>query len=171
MRAPPPNALRRAADRNGLRAHVRRDGGLVRSRRYMFNCAAAGMGNAAKGETMIRFLVGALVAMLIGAAPAAAHVVVKSSSIEQGGVYGAALGNPVPEKLEITFNGDVGLAELRLETEAGEPVGLDFVKPKVFQASFVIPLPALAAGQYVFHWRALAKDGHAMNGKIEFSVE
>lgn len=120
---------------------------------------------------MSRTFVGILIAMMISAAPAAAHVVVKSSSIEQGGAYGAALGNPVPENLEIVFNGDVGLAELRLETVAGEPVKLDFVKPKVFQASFIVPLPTLTAGAYVFLWRAVAKDGHAMSGKIEFSVE
>jgi methionine-rich copper-binding protein CopC len=109
--------------------------------------------------------------MMISAAPAAAHVVVKSSNIEKGGAYGVALGNPVPENLEIAFNSDVGLAELRLETAAGEPVKLDFAKPKAFQASFIVPLPTLTAGAYVFHWRAVAKDGHAMNGKIEFSVE
>lgn len=120
---------------------------------------------------MNKILICALAAMTFAAAPAAAHVVIKSSNIEQGGVYDAEPGNPVPENLEIDFNGDVGLAELRLETAAGDEIELDYVKPKDFQAAFVIPLPSLAIGDYVIHWRALAKDGHAMSGEINFSVK
>lgn len=120
---------------------------------------------------MNRIFIGVLAAMMFGVAPATAHVVIKSSNIEQGGVYDAAPGNPVPENLEIAFSGDVGLVEVRLETAAGENINLGYVKPKDFQAAYVIPLPPLAVGDYVVHWRALAKDGHAMNGQIEFSVK
>lgn len=112
-----------------------------------------------------------LAAMMFAAAPAAAHVVIKSSNIEQGGIYDAKSGNPIPKNLEIAFNADVGLAALRLETAAGDEIELDYVKPKDFQAAFVIPLPFLAIGDYVIHWRALAKDGHAMSGEINFSVK
>jgi len=119
---------------------------------------------------MKRLLIGALAAAMITAGPAAAHVTIKSSNIEQGRVYDASPENSVPENLEISFSGDVGLAEIRLETTAGETIELEYVKPKEFLSEFVIPLPSLADGSYIFHWRALAKDGHAMNGKIEFSV-
>jgi len=120
---------------------------------------------------MNRIFAAILIALMLGAAPAAAHVVIESSNIEQGGLYDVVPENPVPENLKIAFNGDVGLAELRLETAAGETIELDYVRPKEFQAEYVIPLPLLVVGAYVVHWRALAKDGHAMSGKIEFSVK
>ncbi|WP_425410046.1 copper resistance CopC family protein [Hyphococcus sp.] len=119
---------------------------------------------------MKRLLIGALAAVTFAAGPASAHVAIKSSNIEQGHVYDASPENPLPENLEISFSGDVGLAEIRLETAAGETIDLEYADPKDFQSAFIIPLPSLAVGSYVFHWRALAKDGHAMNGKIEFSV-
>ena len=120
---------------------------------------------------MKRLLIGALAAMMFSAGPASAHVAIKSSNIEQGRIYDASPENSLPENLEISFSGDVGLAEIRLQTAAGETIELEYVKPRKFQSAFIIPLPSLAVGSYVFHWRALAKDGHAMNGKIEFSVQ
>lgn len=120
---------------------------------------------------MNRIFAAMLTALMLGAAPAVAHVVIESSNIEAGGVYDAIPENPIPEYLEIAFNGDVGLAELSLKTAGGETINLDYVRPKEFQAEYVIPLPSLAIGAYVVHWRALAKDGHAMRGKIEFSVK
>ncbi|WP_428406822.1 copper resistance CopC family protein [Hyphococcus sp.] len=108
--------------------------------------------------------------LMFAGMPAKAHVMIKSSNIEHGGIYDAAPKNPVPENLEFAFNGDVGLVDIRLETSTGESIELEYVKPKEFQTVFVIPLPSLGSGSYVFYWRAIAKDGHALSGKIEFSV-
>ena len=42
--------------------------------------------------------------------------------------------------------------------------------PAAAQARIRVPLPALAAGDYVVSWRALGADGHLVPGQIRFTI-
>jgi methionine-rich copper-binding protein CopC len=42
--------------------------------------------------------------------------------------------------------------------------------PAAAQARIRVPLPALAAGDYVVSWRALGADGHLVPGQIHFTI-
>ena len=97
--------------------------------------------------------------------PAFAHSMVKSSNIEVGQIYSAS-----PSNFDIIFAHQVGLAAVTIETPLGEVIDIDFKAPKGMGDTFSIPLPALDEGDYILNWRAIAKDGHVMSDKIDFSI-
>lgn len=110
----------------------------------------------------------AAVAALTGAA--FAHVSLKASNIGA-----AAIIETLPPAFEIEFSQAVGLASFAIETDAGAdaagaPIALDYAPPKGMHATFAVPLPRLTPGAYVAKWRIMAKDGHAMNGQIRFTL-
>lgn len=96
---------------------------------------------------------------------ALAHTTITRSNIEDGAELAAA-----PAAFEFSFGAEVGLAGLELETLAGDPVELDFERPKKMGKDFSVPLPELEAGAYILKWRAVAKDGHVMKGEVDFTV-
>ena len=118
----------------------------------------------------LKWTTGLLVAVASLTGAAFAHVSLKASNIGA-----AAIIETLPPAFEIEFSQPVGLASFAIETDAssdetGAPIALDYAPPKGMQAKFVIPLPRLAPGAYVAKWRIMAKDGHAMNGQIRFTL-
>ena len=102
---------------------------------------------------------------LMSALPASAHTMIACSNIEEGAELAAA-----PEAFEFSFGKEVGLASLELETSEGEAIDLSFKRPQQMNEQFSVPLPALETGSYVLKWRAVAKDGHVMQGEIDFTI-
>ena len=115
----------------------------------------------------MRFLATALVIAVVMAAPAAlAHSMIKEVNIASGDVFSSA-----PEVFEITFSEDIALADLELETSAGQAVDFGFEADTDMSASYSVALPTLDAGDYLLTWPAIARDGHIMSDTIAFSVK
>ena len=108
----------------------------------------------------------AIVSAFAVASQAAAHTSLVSSSIEAGAALETA-----PSSLELIFGAEVGLADIKLKTAAGDAVKLDYNKPKSMQKSFSVPLPSLNSGSYVIYWRTISNHGHAMRGDIPFTLK
>lgn len=115
---------------------------------------------------MKRLLIIPLLASLLFSAPAMAHTSISKTSIEAGQTI-----QVLPSNFQFSFGQPVGLAALTLKSTAGKSIPLSFDKPKSMQTSFIVNLPDLAPGDYVFHWRAVSKDGHVIKGKIPFSYK
>ena len=118
----------------------------------------------------LKWTTGLLLAVAALTGAAFAHVSLKASNIGAAAVIETS-----PAAFEIEFSQPVGLASFAIETDAGAdaagaPIALDYAPPKGMQAKFAIPLPRLAPGSYVARWRIMARDGHAMNGEIRFTL-
>jgi len=96
---------------------------------------------------------------------ALAHTTITKSNIENGAQVAAA-----PAAFEFSFGAEVGLAGLELETLDGDPVELDFERPRKMGTDYSVPLPALEVGAYIMKWRAVARDGHVMRGEVDFTI-
>ena len=107
-----------------------------------------------------------LLALAIAAAPAFAHVSVKTTSIEDAAVIEA-----LPADFSFSFSQPVGLVAFTIRTEAGETVDTGFKPPKDRSDTFTIPLPDLEPGHYTLEWRTMSKDGHPMTGKSTFELK
>ena len=105
-------------------------------------------------------------ALALSAAPALAHISVKSTSIEN-----AAVIESPPEDFSFSFSQPVGLIAFSIKTEAGEAIDLGFTPPKAPAATFTVPLPDLVPGFYTVEWRTMSKDGHPMTGKSSFELK
>ena len=75
-----------------------------------------------------------------------------------------------PAAIELHFSEAAKLTALALKkgTDAAQPIK---PLPTGMLADFSIPVPALAAGDYVVSWRVLSDDGHVMSGKFGFTVD
>lgn len=116
-----------------------------------------------------------LSAALVVAAAALTGVAFAHVSLKASNIGAAAIIETLPPAFEIAFSQPVGLASFAIETDAGAdaagaPIALDYAPPKGMHATFAVPLPRLAPGAYVAKWRIMAKDGHAMNGQIRFTL-
>lgn len=107
----------------------------------------------------------AVFALFMTAAPALAHTTIVSSNIEHGEELTSA-----PDVFKFSFGDEVGLAGLELETLEGEAIDIDFERSSEIARGFSVPLPTLEPGDYIFKWRAVAKDGHVMRGELDFTV-
>lgn len=113
-----------------------------------------------------KLIVTTFLALALSAAPALAHVNVKSTSIENAAVIESS-----PEDFSFSFSQPVSLIAFSIKTEAGEIIDLDFTPPKAPSAAFTVPLPDLAPGLYTIEWRTISKDGHPMTGKTTFELK
>ncbi|MEQ1607662.1 MAG: copper resistance CopC family protein [Hyphomonadaceae bacterium] len=108
----------------------------------------------------------ATLAVALTAAPAAlAHTHVHHTSIADK----ASLATP-PASFTVEFEGKTGLASVSLTDGAGKAVPLAYKPPTDPAASFTIPLPTLAKGSYMLMWRTIGQDGHAMPGRVSFTI-
>ena len=75
-----------------------------------------------------------------------------------------------PAAVQLKFNEAVKLTALTLQQgkEAAKPLA---PLPARASATMSVPLPALAAGDYVVEWRVAGDDGHIMSGKLNFTVD
>ncbi|MCB9960839.1 MAG: copper resistance protein CopC [Hyphomonas sp.] len=113
-----------------------------------------------------KLIAATLLALAFSAAPALAHISVKSTSIENAAVIDSA-----PADFSFSFSQPVGLISFSIQTQAGEKVDLGFTPPKAPAATFTVPLPELAPGLYTVEWRTMSKDGHPMTGKSTFELK
>lgn len=109
---------------------------------------------------------GALLALLLAFAPAAAHSLLLESSPAANSALAAA-----PAELRLRFNNRIEkrLSRLRLVNEQGQGselgVGADGAADWL-----TAPLPALAPGRYRVEWQVLSTDGHVVSGRFVFTV-
>lgn len=114
----------------------------------------------------IKLFLSACLAVVLVAPLASAHTTVKSSTLEDGGIY-----QTIPEVFDMVFAQKVGLASLVLTDENGNKIDLDFMPPKSMSTEFSIPMPKLQRGDYTISWRAVSKDGHVLKGDIRFTAQ
>ncbi|PPK94182.1 hypothetical protein CLV92_10881 [Kineococcus xinjiangensis] len=110
---------------------------------------------------------GGLLAVVLAAAPAAAHDRLLSSDPADGARLPAA-----PARVELAFSDDV-LAlspRVRVQDQAGATVAEP--EPVVEGDRVTAALPAgLAPGTYAVQWRVVSGDGHPIEGSFSFGVE
>ena len=75
-----------------------------------------------------------------------------------------------PAAVELKFNEAVKLTALTLQRGKDKAQALKPL-PARANATLSVPLPALAAGEYVVEWRVAGDDGHIMSGKLAFTVD
>jgi len=108
-------------------------------------------------------LAGLLVLGSVGSGAAFAHAHLKDSSPADGSRLAAA-----PAALVLHFSEAARLTALTLEKPDGASEKLP--RPPAAQLRINVPLPSLAPGAYVVHFRALTADGHVAPGEIRFTV-
>jgi copper resistance protein C len=117
----------------------------------------------------LAFLAAAALLML-PVLPVHAHVSLVRSAPEAN----ATLSAPPPEiRLWFSEAPQTRGTSVRLVDAAGElvattPAIADEADPRQV---FIRPEAELAPGSYTVHWRAIAQDGHASNGRLEFRVQ
>lgn len=99
------------------------------------------------------------------ASPALAHGGMVETSIHNQAKFAVA-----PPSLKVTFEHDSAITSVTLMTAAKKQIAVDFKPSKEMSKAYTIPLPQLAKGAYIFSWKSVAKDGHAMPGAIRFTV-
>ncbi|MEO1473685.1 MAG: copper resistance CopC family protein [Pseudomonadota bacterium] len=99
------------------------------------------------------------------ALPAVAHSPVKSTAPADGEIVASA-----PETISLVFGKPVMLTKVRLET-GGQTIDLNLASAKGFGREFALPAGSEMSGPCTVEWRALAEDGHVMNGSFSFNVE
>ena len=73
-----------------------------------------------------------------------------------------------PTELVLSFSEAAQLTALAIAHAGGAKQKL--TAPAASQTRIRVPLPALAAGDYVVSWRALGADGHLVPGQIHFTI-
>jgi methionine-rich copper-binding protein CopC len=109
---------------------------------------------------------GALLALLLAIAPAAAHSLLLESSPAANSALAAA-----PAALRLRFNNRIEkrLSRLRLVNEQGQGRELGVAADGAADW-LTAPLPALAPGRYRVEWQVLSTDGHVVSGRFAFTV-
>ncbi len=114
-----------------------------------------------------RAVVSAAAFTLIAAAPAAAHTELLSSDPAEG----ATLTAP-PTQVALTFGEDLLTAGDKLVAQDAQGTKVDLGPSQVDGAVLSAPWPATAAaGQYRVSYRAVAEDGHPLEGTISFTIK
>jgi hypothetical protein len=70
----------------------------------------------------------------------------------------------------LTFGGEVRLVRVEVKGSAGA-VDIGFTPVAAAQARFHMPMPFMAAGQYVVTWTAIGEDGHSVSDEFAFTVD
>lgn len=95
---------------------------------------------------------------------ALAHTHLEMSSPKSGETVSS------PSVMMLTFGGDVRLVRVEVQGSAG-PVDIEFAPVAAAQARFHMPMPFMAAGQYVVTWTAIGDDGHTVSDDFTFTVD
>ena len=107
----------------------------------------------------------AVLALLVGAAPANAHATLVSTDPAEGAVVAS-----VPDVVTFTFDEPVNLTadSVRVFDAAGDPV---VSSAQARDTVVTADLPDhLDDGTYVVTWRAVSSDGHPISGSLTFSI-
>ena len=107
-------------------------------------------------------------ALLAGAAPAAAHAELISSSPKAG----ATVQDPTSFSLRWNEIVQTGAAQLRLLNSAGTaaPLVVETVIEQGSTVALLTPTSDLTTGPWLISWKAVSADGHLISGAIPFSV-
>ncbi|ADM10811.1 hypothetical protein PB2503_00210 [Parvularcula bermudensis HTCC2503] len=111
------------------------------------------------------FLAVVLSAAFLVLGQAFAHVTIKASSIEDGATLRVA-----PDEFSFSYSADVRLVGITLSGPESEDEALSFAPDSGFASAYQASLPELGPGSYLIEWRAMAKDGHVMQGSISFDI-
>jgi methionine-rich copper-binding protein CopC len=96
---------------------------------------------------------------------AQAHTHLKAAVPANGSTVAQA-----PEKFVLTFSGPARLTALTISRPDGSDEKKIAPLPEESAASLTVTAPKLSAGEYLVNWRILGADGHAMSGKLTFTV-
>jgi len=96
---------------------------------------------------------------------ALAHTGIKSTAPAQDAVMETA-----PDALVLTFKGKVRLMKIALSDADQKAIDIGFKPATNANKTFSVDLPALAANSYTVKWSSMAKDGHLIKGKFDFTV-
>jgi copper resistance protein C len=116
-------------------------------------------------KTLHGFLV-VMVVMFTSINLAAAHTNVARTLPNGGGMISGA-----PSKLEILFKLGARITALKIYKVNGGEISLGRPAKMANSRLYRGKLPKLEAGKYRVEWRAMAEDGHMMNGRFSFSVK
>lgn len=109
--------------------------------------------------------VAAITAALIAASPAFAHGGATTTNIKSMANLAEA-----PANFELKFENPSAVTTLTLTGPDKKVIDLGFKPSTELTKSFSIPLPKLAKGKYALGWASTARDGHAEEDGIEFTV-
>jgi hypothetical protein len=75
-----------------------------------------------------------------------------------------------PTVMMLTFGGEVRLVRVEVKGSAG-PIDIGFTPVAAAQTRFHMPMPFMAAGEYVVTWTAIGDDGHSVSDEFAFTVD
>jgi len=84
--------------------------------------------------------------------------------------HGAQLAAP-PEMIEIRFDDAMRIISVALTSASGDEYSVESLSGRAATETLQVNPPELPAGDYIFEWRGIARDGHAMSGELSFSVQ
>ena len=77
----------------------------------------------------------------------------------------------VPTEVLLDFKGDIRLTRVTIKHADSDAIKMDISGHDGFIKNYAIPIENTSFGIYVIDWRGLGADGHALNGKLSFTVE
>lgn len=98
------------------------------------------------------------------------HGTASAHSAMAGSVPGNGQTVASPEQLMLTFDGEVRLVRLTVNSDSGV-VDVGFVPQAAAAGMFHVPMPTLAAGTYLVNWTILGADGHSVSENFRFTVD
>ncbi|MCC9740418.1 copper resistance protein CopC [Streptomyces sp. MNU89] len=131
---------------------------------------AARAARPARATAVLLLGAAAVLAVLLGAAPASAHAALTGSVPRQGAVADRA-----PEKVVLTFSARVTLSADSIRVLAPDGGRADTGEPRDLGTGGTVRhgvalRPGLPDGTYTVAWRAVSADGHPVSGAYTFSV-
>ena len=121
------------------------------------------------GNVLVRrtagVLVGAVVLLLLAAAPAGAH----AELVQSDPAPGAVLARP-PEQVKLTFTEDVDVTGGAIRVFDADAERVDSGGVESTGRTVTLPLPSLDDGSYVVTWRVTSTDAHPIRGAFTFQV-
>ena len=75
-----------------------------------------------------------------------------------------------PEKITLTFKGNVRLMKVTLAGSDEKALETDFKPSAKPTKTFDITPSKLTSGEYTVHWVSMSKDGHKITGDFSFDV-
>lgn len=111
-----------------------------------------------------------IIAMAVGLASIALpDAAIAHTSLSETNITSGSTVSELPDTLELTFAKPVGLAKVEF-IKLGSEGNVELKIPRKMIKIHTVELPDFTAGEYVIKWRAVAQDGHVLNGEIAFTL-
>jgi methionine-rich copper-binding protein CopC len=111
---------------------------------------------------------GVVLALVLGAAPAFGHAILREASI--GGPHAVRAETPMAVTLRFNSGIETSFTKVTLVDAAGKTLRTLEVRAGDEQGQVKVELPALAAGSYGLRYKVLAADGHMTESLLRFKV-